>query len=71
MAVDDARRRLQAAEDDLVRALMLGGPLPGGHDAAALARARAILVHKKRWVESRRARRRSLWARIRHALGLR
>lgn len=71
MASADARRGLQAAEDDLVRTLMLGGPLPDGHDAAALARARAVLVHKKRRVESRRARRRSIWARIRHALGLR
>lgn len=70
MPTDDARARLSAREDAMVRALLADGPPPPGIDPGALARARAQLTAKRAWVSERRARCKapppagSLWARL-------
>ena len=53
---DDARERLQSAQDALVEALLGGRPAPPGFEASEIERARSVLAHKRAWVDARRAR---------------
>ncbi len=55
MSLHEARARLQRQQDAMVVGLA-GGTPPAGLDAEVIARARALLAHKRRWVEARRAR---------------